>query len=312
MKDTSNKTMMMKECGRCKYKVHLIGLGLGVRCTHPDNQKYKREEDNQNMPILISRVPSNCLYKDTGKKKKLILHIPHSSTYSPETFEVLEGVSLEKELQRMTDWFTDELFDFEEAAKLVFPYSRLYCDVERFRSDRNEVMAKKGMGVCYTQTSHGIELREVSSKEKVFIKSTIYDTHHKKLELLAEEELEEQGSVLIIDCHSFSNTPLPHEDSIARPDICLGTDSFHTPTELIEYVCKYFEKEGLTVAINEPFAGTMVPLKFYGKDKRVKSIMIEINRKLYLDEKFGRNENFNRIKEIIYDLLKDIAKAGFL
>lgn len=301
----------MEECGRCKFKAHLIGLGLGVRCTHPDNQKYKREEDYQNMPLLISRVPNNCLLKETGQRKKLILHIPHSSTFLPSTFKVLDGVSLEHEFQRMTDWFTDELFDFEEAKKLVFPYSRLYCDVERFRQDKDELMARYGMGVCYTNTSYGTELRKISSKEKIFIKSSIYDEHHEKFESFVDEELRVQGSALIIDCHSFSNTPLPHEDCTERPDICIGTDSFHTPIELINYVCKYFENEGLTVSINEPFAGTIVPLKFYATDKRVNSIMIEINRKLYLDDDFKKNENFTRIKEIINDALKEITKAAF-
>ena len=90
--------MLMEECGRCKYKAHLIALGLGVRCTHPDNQKYKPEEDNQTMPIIISRVPSNCPLQDTSQKRKLFLHIPHSSTYVPETFKVLEGVLLEARL----------------------------------------------------------------------------------------------------------------------------------------------------------------------------------------------------------------------
>ena len=243
----------------------------------------------------------------------MILHIPHSSTYVPETYKVLEGVSLKKEFQRMTDWYTNELFDFDEAEKLIFPYSRLYCDVERFRSDRDESMAKKGMGVCYTRTSYGTKLREVSSKEKVFIKSTIYDAHHKKLEELVEEELYVQGSALIIDCHSFPNEFLAqHNESDKRPDICLGTDSFHTPPELMEQLRDYFEKEGLTVAINEPFVGTMVPLKFYGKDKRVKSIMIEVNRKLYLTENFEKNKNSNKIKEMICNVLKDITNAGFL
>ena len=242
----------------------------------------------------------------------MILHIPHSSTYVPETFKVSEGVSLEKEFQRMTDWFTDELFDFDEATRLVFPYSRLYCDVERFRQDKDEPMAGYGMGVCYTETSYGTELREVSSKEKIFIKSSIYDVHHKKFEAFVEEELRIQGSALIVDCHSFSNEVLTHHEvNTRRPDICLGTDAFHTPPELVEYLRDYFKKEGLTVAINEPFAGTMVPLKYYTKDKRVKSIMIEVNRKLYLNDKFEKNENFNSLKELIHDALRTINKIGF-
>ncbi len=238
----------------------------------------------------------------------MILHIPHSSTYVPETFEVLEGVSFEKERQRMTDWFTDELFDFEEATKIVFPYSRLYCDVERFRKDSDEPMARKGMGVCYTNTSYGTELREISSKEKIFIKSSIYDKHHKKLEVFVDEVLGVQDSALIIDCHSFPNGYLAqHKNSDKRPDICIGTDEFHTPSELTKYLCNCFEEQGLSVEINEPFFGTMVPLKHYHNDRRVMSVMIEVNRKLYLNEKFEKNENFNRIKRIIQDTVKKIT-----
>ncbi len=262
------------------------------------------------LPILQSLLLSPNLWRNimtTDNINKLILHIPHSSTYLPESFYVLEDVSLDQEFQRMTDWFTDELFDFEEATKLVFPYSRLYCDVERFREDRDEPMASKGMGVCYTSTSFGTKLREVSREEKEFIKATIYDKHHKNLTALVDEALEVHETVLIIDCHSFPNEFLAqHKKSDKRPDICIGTDDFHTPSELIEYLRNCFEKEGLSVEINEPFCGTMVPLNHYHKDRRVKSVMIEVNRKLYLNEKFQKNENFNRIKQFINDTLNAI------
>lgn len=238
----------------------------------------------------------------------MILHIPHSSTFVPETFKVLNGVSLDKEYQRMTDWFTDELFDCE-AKKLVFPYSRLYCDVERFRDDNVESMAEKGMGVCYEKTSFGTKLRDINNDEKEFIKSTHYDLHHKRLEVLVEEELKESGSSLIIDCHSFSNEVLPHEESNIRPDICLGTDNFHTSIELLMNVHDCFKKEGLNVVINKPFSGTMVPLRYYRKDKRIQSIMIEINRKLYLDENFRKNENFYKMKQLIQNVLKNINQT---
>ncbi len=238
----------------------------------------------------------------------MILHIPHSSTVLPNTFKVSEGISLQKEFQRMTDCFTDELFDYNKATKLVFPYSRLYCDVERFRDDNDEAMSKKGMGVCYTTSSFGTKLREVSEEEKEFIKSTHYDAHHKQFEALVEEELKERGSALIVDCHSFSNEVLPHEESSVRPDICIGTDDFHTPVDLIVTVSDIFKEAGLNVVINQPFAGTIVPLKFYGKDKRVKSIMIEVNRKLYLNEKFEKSEKFNDVQNLIGNVLKKIKK----
>ena len=44
----------------------------------------------------------------------------------------------------MTDWYTDELFDFGFGDRLVYPVSRLVCDPERFRDDEREEMAQIG------------------------------------------------------------------------------------------------------------------------------------------------------------------------
>ena len=137
-----------------------------------------------------------------------------------------------------------------------------------------------------------------------------YDDHHKKFTMMVKEELEEQGTALIVDCHSFSNEVLPHEESDVRPDICIGTDDYHTPNTLSELVRTTFESAGLNVAVNEPFAGTMVPLDFLDKNKNVRSIMIEVNHKLYLDDNFQKNANFNKIKELIHDVLKAMIKQN--
>ena len=44
---------------------------------------------------------------------------------------------------------------------------------------------------------------------------------------------------------------------------------------------------GYSTVRNEPFSGTIVPLKHYRKDQRVQSLMIEINRKLYVKEDYS-------------------------
>ncbi len=50
------------------------------------------------------------------------------------------------------------------------------------------------------------------------------------------EELKRKGKSLIIDCHSFPEKPFPYEEdqSLERPDICIGTDSYHSPQRLVE------------------------------------------------------------------------------
>ena len=57
----------------------------------------------------------------------------------------------------MTDAFTDDLFALTplEAARVVFPVSRLVCDVQRFPHDADEPMALRGMGAVYVKTTNG-------------------------------------------------------------------------------------------------------------------------------------------------------------
>ena len=44
---------------------------------------------------------------------------------------------------------------------------------------------------------------------------------------------------------------------------------------------------GWSVRENSPFAGSIVPLPHYGKERRVASVMVEINRSLIMDEATG-------------------------
>lgn len=121
--------------------------------------------------------------------------------------------------------------------------------------------------------------------------------------------MQQYGKSLIVDCHSFSDIPFQRDlnQQPNRPHINIGTDSFHTPKHLVDFTVDFFERHKLTVGINWPYSGTMVPLKYYQKDNRVNSIMIEVNRKLYL--KSGSNVklgDFNFIKGILYKYIRCI------
>jgi N-formylglutamate deformylase len=65
---------------------------------------------------------------------------------------------------------------------------------------------------------------------------------------------------------------------------------------------------GYSVGIDRPYAGTMVPMAFYQKDRRIASIMIEVNRSLYMDELAGmKNGGFETIREHVQILLGSIG-----
>jgi N-formylglutamate amidohydrolase len=126
-----------------------------------------------------------------------------------------------------------------------------------------------------------------------------------------KDELEKYGKALIVDCHSFPSQPLPCDEnqSIPRPESCIGMDSFHTPRALIQATARSIKKMGYSVGIDRPYAGSVVPMIFYRKDRRVASIMVEVNRSLYMDELAGtKTGRFDTIKEQIRTLLGSIRE----
>jgi len=235
----------------------------------------------------------------------MLLHIPHSSTN-------LHGITFDHDIAHeigiMTDWFTDEIFEHTYSERVVFGVSRLVCDVERFTDASREVMEKHGMGVCYTKTSNGGTLRAVDREERERIIETYYKPHHRRVENVINAQLNRVNTVFLVDCHSFSNTVLAHEEDSNRPDFCIGTDEEHTPVELVRKLEEYFSSKGYTIAINSPFAGTLVPTIFRDNEY-VKSIMIEVNRNLYLDDHFNKSENFCRVKDLVTEALNIISKV---
>lgn len=59
--------MLSSDCINCKHVVWLIALGQGVRCKHPENQKYKKEGTTSKTPVVIPNIPNGCEYFE-GKK----------------------------------------------------------------------------------------------------------------------------------------------------------------------------------------------------------------------------------------------------
>ena len=227
----------------------------------------------------------------------MILHIAHSATSTLD----YDLESRELEILKMTDHFTNDLYNHTDSTKVEFALSRLICDVERFEDDKQESMADFGMGVCYTTNSNGEKLRDVSCEDKEHIIQNYYRPHHQKLSDEVDSELKFTSKALIVDCHSFPDESYYFNNDYKekRPDICIGCDEYHTPIELMQEVKKFFLLKGYVVKVNDPYSGTMVPSKHYKKDERVKSIMIEINRKLYMDEEGYKTEHYKDRKSVV-------------
>ena len=249
----------------------------------------------------------------------LIFHIPHSRVDIPVSMRVqflLSDEELRVEQLKVTDRYADELFDPTGYPRVICPVSRLVCDVERFVDDEEEVMAAYGAGVIYERCSNGRKLRRaLQPAERENLIRTYHRRNESDIEGYLREAVRSNGMALIIDCHTFPSIPLGYDlhQSVPRPEICIGTDSVQTPESLISLVHEYFIGNGYSVALNDPYAGTYIPrLHSYQAKKtdlarssamKVQSIMIEVNRSLYMDEATGeKHDGFIRVQEDLRQL----------
>ncbi len=239
-------------------------------------------KQNKNERITVEEF----LERLSKKFGKIIFHIPHASTELPdEFFEGLEPPFVKEgkgttELYftnlKMSDVLLLELVKGLPYEKVVAPYSRLYCDVERYWDDDKEVMSKYGMGAVYTKDYLGRTLRKEDKEYKAKVKE-YYDRHHSSL---FEAVKSAEGDVLLIDLHSFG----PEIASVIAkgpyPDICIGYNKGDEGEELIREIEMFCDTYGLTHQRNFPYSGSMAVPEIKGKTSR--SIMIEINKRVYL------------------------------
>ncbi len=205
------------------------------------------------------------------KTNKIVLHIPHSSINGIFDKEIgkwpRNAFFVNTCVKEHTDWFTDMLFHTGDNAikEIIFPYSRFVCDVERLEDDE---LNRIGQGIVYTEYN-GYKRGALSEEE--------YD----KIVQLREEYLMRLKShitenSILIDCHSFSNRTM--EDT---PDICIGYNNDESYSGLIvNEIANNFEKSGYSVKFNFPYANSLYPKMPFA----YKSVMIEVNKRIYMDE----------------------------
>ena len=245
--------------------------------------------------------------------KSTIIHIPHSATYIPPFLRkdiLVSDEELKQDILAFTDWRTRDLFTHAAfPARIVYPVNRMVCDPERFRSDEDEEMAKIDIGVVYEKDAFLRPFRKHDAQKRELMLQLYYDRHHRNLTNAVDKRVKQYGECLLVDGHSFPATPLPYEpeQDNDRPDICIGTCKGHTPLAMEHRAVHFLEGLGLSVSINYPYSGAIVPMRFLG-DPRVRSIMVEINRGLYRKAaELSPTNGYARIKNMIGNLLNCLA-----
>ena len=249
---------------------------------------------------------------------KLLIHIPHSSLNFPKLFltHVNDLEKINSENIFISDHLIDKFIPDGDVNIIKFNYSRLFCDVERFKNDSDEPMSKYGMVSVYYLDSNGYKFIDYDEAYKREVICNYYDNHHKKLDDMVTDILNKNNICYILDLHSFSDLFVKkifnYDDN---PDICIGVEDEKTDLELLNITMDHFKEYNYSVKINFPYKGSIIPNKYYSvNDNRIKTMMIEVNKRLYLENNCmldkKKYKNFKKCMDLYYIKLNDYLQKN--
>ncbi|SMY09442.1 N-formylglutamate amidohydrolase [Flavimaricola marinus] len=250
----------------------------------------------------------------------LVFDSPHSGLQLPLNFHP----AVSPEMVRVaSDTYVDELFESAPdygAPLLRAHFPRSFLDVNRSDQDvdlemiegdwphpmRENAAAKRGMGLSwrYAWGDTPMHDRKLTVAEMEARIETYWRPYHSRLESLLDDTYASFGTVYHIDCHSMpaiGHALSPDPAGTVRADFVIGDyDGESCEPALTDLICTTVEGLGYSVARNIPFKGAELVRRYSDPAKGRHSIQIEVNRRLYMDEKSrARSDGFTNLQGAI-------------
>jgi N-formylglutamate amidohydrolase len=179
---------------------------------------------------------------------------------------------------RNTDWYLDQLYDFLPTmgvTVIAATHSRYVADVNR--NPDGVLFGAFFDSVVAGTTAHGRPIyRKAPTLDDL---ATRIERYHRPYHATVDEELQRIqkcfGRALLLDLHSYM--------SPGEADVCLGNrHGMTTAQATLNAFSQGFESVGLSVAVNDPWAGGYV-VRRHANLPAVEALQIELRYTTYLD-----------------------------
>ena len=258
----------------------------------------------------------------------LVLDSPHSGAEYPEDFRPAVSVEL---LRQAEDSYVDELYASGPdlgATLIAARFPRAYIDANRSLLDIDASLLEApwpGPAVPSAKTQKGIGLiwRVLDSGESIYNRKLAVEEvkqrivrYHQPYQRAVKDALDEVhghfGAVWHLNLHSMpavSGRISEEGPGKARADFVLGDrDGSTCEPEFTARVAELLRGMGYQVKINDPYKGVELVRAFSDPKANRHSLQIEVNRKLYMDERSReRSAGFDALKRNLDTLLKEVA-----
>jgi N-formylglutamate deformylase len=239
----------------------------------------------------------------TGAPAPLLLDSPHSGIIYPDGFQPIAPMEL---LRTGEDAFVHELFGEGPAKGAVLieaHFPRVYIDPNRAATDIDPDLlseawpeplkptekSRLGLGLIRRLAVpgvpvHGKRLTVAEVKARI---DRFYRPYHDAVGGAYDELHGRFGKVWHINCHSMKSigNAMATDVGARRPDFVLGDrDGKTCDPAFMKLVHDVLAGLGYSVAINNPYKGLELIMRYSDPNAGRHALQIEINRGLYMDE----------------------------
>ncbi|VBB69792.1 N-formylglutamate deformylase [invertebrate metagenome] len=241
------------------------------------------------------------------QKVPFVFASPHSGSDYPPDFiraSVLDPVCL----RQSEDFYVDQIFTSvvnfgAPLIRALFP--RVFLDPNREPYELDPTMfaddlpayvntrsprLAAGLGTIAKVVSTGAhiyasKLRFAEAEQRIH---TFYQPYHQTLQHLVEVTRQRFGYCVVVDCHSMPSSGgiMDADPQLQKVDFVLG-DRFGTSCARVFITAAELalKAHGYHVIRNKPYAGGYTTCRYGHPNRHIHAFQIEINRRLYVDEK---------------------------
>ena len=262
-----------------------------------------------------------------GVVSPLVLDSPHSGVDYPDDFQYCVNFA---DLRRAEDTHVDGLFDFCSsigASMVAAQFPRSYIDANRSLEEIDPELletpwprpynlsnkARLGKGLIWRMLDDGqkIYARKLSVAEIENRIRHCWTPYHASVKEALRLAYEQHGFFMHINCHSMpsvSDQYSTDQPGLVHPDIVLGDrDGTSADPEITAHLQGSFLKYGYSCWINRPYKGVELIRAYSDPGSRRHSIQLEINRRLYMDEKsLERHRGYDWLRADLQKILIDL------
>jgi len=175
---------------------------------------------------------------------------------------------------------------------------------------------ERGLGLLKKVTRYGEPMheRKLTVAEVQERLQRFYEPYHAELAAIVSQARARFGRVWHLSCHCMSAVGAPTHPDKGQPraDICLGNVGGVTSSGgFIDFVKRSFMDSGYSVSVNTPYKGAEINSRYGDPANGVESILVEVNKKLFMDVKtFRKTDGFSKVQRDFKTVLEKIASLA--